>query len=90
MILSLFFLLVAADGLHHPSWLLSLPQTPWPSLQHSDTLDLEPFRYLVRKEMKGLHNEKASDGESVDALEHFFWGESTSHSQRYDAVTKHT
>lgn len=66
----------AVDFSHHPSWLLNLPPSPWPSIQHNNLENQELFRYIVRKEMKKLYDEKSSDGESVDALEHFFWGES--------------
>lgn len=74
-----FFMILAfqmerADGLSSPSWLLSLPQTPWPSIRSYNPGEEEYFRHIVRKEMKKLYDETASDGESVDALEHFFWG----------------
>ena len=62
-----------------PPWLLNYSATEWRSdgVKNKQQISnqLEFFRHLIRKEMKKLKDQKASDGESVDALEHFFWGE---------------
>lgn len=73
-IISFLVILISADELAQPPWLMSLPFTPWPTLQNYSQLNQEAFRYVVRKEMKKIAMDKSSDGESVDALEHFFWG----------------
>ena len=71
--LLLYFIFLTSGGdQSSPPWLLNLPNTAWPSLKRSS--DLEPFRYLVREEWNRLMNEPSSDGEALDALEHYFWG----------------
>jgi biotin operon repressor len=67
------------SGTVTPPWLLNYSATEWRSdgVRNKQQISnqLEFFRHLIRKEMKKLKDQKASDGESVDALEHFFWGE---------------
>jgi hypothetical protein len=67
------------SGTVAPPWLLNYSATEWRSdgVRNKQQISnqLEFFRHLIRKEMKKLKDQKASDGESVDALEHFFWGE---------------
>jgi hypothetical protein len=74
IVLAIECLLVSGVVSVSPSWIMNDPSSAWPTMKKvslDDVNQLELFSTTIKNELKLVDG--SSDGEAVDAFEHYFW-----------------